>query len=158
MVILQPVTFRNKRDFNAHRLLRAIANNTLLSKLPKTEEAKLEDIFYSEDYLKEVFSDFPLIIENTYNLLQSCHIDFDFGNENGHNNLHHYTGNEELDFKLIKHLALKNLAYRFNNPNDSNIIDRINMELDVIKKKRFVSYFLIAWKSPNMHVAKVTFM
>src|SRR5210317_529872 len=34
-VILQPVTFRTKRDFNAHRLLRAIDNNTLLSKLEK---------------------------------------------------------------------------------------------------------------------------
>ncbi|MBT8283053.1 MAG: PHP domain-containing protein, partial [Muriicola sp.] len=43
LVLLQPVTFRNKRDFNAHRLLRAIDNNVLLSKLPKEEEASPED-------------------------------------------------------------------------------------------------------------------
>ena len=29
LVVQQPVTFRNKRDYNAHRLLRAIDNNTL---------------------------------------------------------------------------------------------------------------------------------
>uniref|UniRef100_UPI003565ADAF PHP domain-containing protein n=1 Tax=Zeaxanthinibacter enoshimensis TaxID=392009 RepID=UPI003565ADAF len=39
LVVLQPVTFRNKRDFNAHRLLRAIDNNVLLSKLPGDEVA-----------------------------------------------------------------------------------------------------------------------
>ncbi|MDB4173286.1 hypothetical protein N9811_00590 [Bacteroidia bacterium] len=34
---LNPVTFRNKRDYNAHRLLRAIDKNSLLSKLPIEE-------------------------------------------------------------------------------------------------------------------------
>ena len=39
LVVLQPVTFRSKRDFNAHRLLRAIDNNVLLSRLPESEQA-----------------------------------------------------------------------------------------------------------------------
>ncbi|MBT8204625.1 MAG: PHP domain-containing protein, partial [Eudoraea sp.] len=38
LVLLQPVSFRNKRDFNAHRLLRAIDNNVLLSKLLPEEQ------------------------------------------------------------------------------------------------------------------------
>ena len=37
-VILQTVSFRTETDFNAHRLLRAIDNNILLSKLPVTEQ------------------------------------------------------------------------------------------------------------------------
>src|SRR5690606_15080530 len=32
LVLLQPVSFRNKKDYNAHRLLRAIGLNLLLSK------------------------------------------------------------------------------------------------------------------------------
>jgi len=44
LLILHPVSFRNKRDFNIHRLLRAIDNNTLLSKLPKSEEALADEI------------------------------------------------------------------------------------------------------------------
>jgi hypothetical protein len=38
LIVLEPMTFRSKRDFNTHRLLRAIANNTLLSKLLKNEQ------------------------------------------------------------------------------------------------------------------------
>ena len=34
LVILHTVSFQNKKGFNTHRLLRAIDNNTLLSKLP----------------------------------------------------------------------------------------------------------------------------
>jgi hypothetical protein len=39
LVIQQPLTIRNKNDFNPHRLLRAIDNNTLLSKLPTTKQS-----------------------------------------------------------------------------------------------------------------------
>ena len=34
LVALLPVTFRNKRDYNTHRLLRTMAKNTLVSMLP----------------------------------------------------------------------------------------------------------------------------
>jgi DNA polymerase-3 subunit alpha/error-prone DNA polymerase len=33
MVVLQPVTFRTKREFNLHKILRAIDTNVILSKL-----------------------------------------------------------------------------------------------------------------------------
>src|SRR5690606_4539237 len=38
-VLLQPVTFKDKIQYNIHRLLRAIDKNTLLSKLPTHEQA-----------------------------------------------------------------------------------------------------------------------
>jgi len=39
LVILHPVTFTNKRTYNADRLVRAIDVNVLFSQLPKSEEA-----------------------------------------------------------------------------------------------------------------------
>ncbi|HXP49753.1 MAG TPA: PHP domain-containing protein, partial [Bacteroidia bacterium] len=39
LVALQPLTFIHKNHFNAHRLLRAIDKNTLLSKLPLSEQS-----------------------------------------------------------------------------------------------------------------------
>ena len=62
LVIQQQVTIRNKKDFNAHRLLRAIDNNTLLSKLPTTEECLETDIMRSADILQEYFKEFPFVI------------------------------------------------------------------------------------------------
>ncbi|MFT6802708.1 MAG: error-prone DNA polymerase [Salibacteraceae bacterium] len=145
LVVMQPVTFRTKRDFNAHRLLRAIDTNVLLSQLDKKEEADPDEVFYTEKELRILFQEYPKAITNTFRLLRSCAIDFEFGNDNGHNNLQHYTGNHELDFKLLKRLAFKGISYRFDSVNDA-ILDRITMELDIIQKKDFVSYFLVAWK------------
>src|SRR5690606_12114774 len=65
LVIQQPVTFRNKRDFNAHRLLRAIDNNSLLSQLRKSEEGNPSEKMLPEVELLEHFADYPHIIENT---------------------------------------------------------------------------------------------
>ncbi len=68
LVVQQPVTFRNKRDFNAHRLLRAIDNNTLLSKLPLSEQANPEDKMFSMENLAVAFSEHAFILENTEKL------------------------------------------------------------------------------------------
>jgi len=67
---LQPVTFSNKRDFNAHRLLRAIDKNTLLSKLPKTEEALSDEVSMSEAELALIFSEYPGILQNTKKIIE----------------------------------------------------------------------------------------
>ena len=80
-VILQTASFRNKRDFNAHRLLRAIANNTLLSKLPKTEEGAISHTFYPLEELNAAFAATPFLALNTQKLMRQCTIEFTFGNE-----------------------------------------------------------------------------
>ena len=77
-VMLQTVTFRNKRDFNAHRLLRAIDNNTLLSKLPPSEQARDHDKIIVLAELIAAFEDFPAVIKNTQYIIDSSEIDFDF--------------------------------------------------------------------------------
>jgi len=144
LVILQTVTFLNKKGFNTHRLLRAIDNNTLLSKLPVLEQASESDIFLSSETLKIAFQDFPKLIENTQNLLAQCNVEFDFSKETP-NNQHSYTNNEALDFRLLKKLAYDGIHYRYGIP-DNNVLSRIKMELDIIHQKGFVSYFLINWK------------
>ena len=44
LVMLQTVSFQHKKGFNTHRLLRAIDNNTLLSKLPPSEQGDEKDM------------------------------------------------------------------------------------------------------------------
>ena len=144
LVILHTVSFQNKKGFNTHRLLRAIDNNTLLSKLPVSEQGSEDDVFVSEENLKEIFSEFPILIENTEKLLETCSIDFDFSKENP-NNQKSYTANEELDFRLLKKLAYAGIPYRYKRPGE-RVMNRMEKELEIIKKKGFVSYFLINWK------------
>lgn len=144
LVALQTVSFENKKGFNTHRLLRAIDNNMLLSKLPKSEEGKETDMMLPYHELCEIYQEFPELIENTSSLLNDCSIDFDFSQEVS-NNQKSYTKTESLDYKLLEKLTYEGLKYRYENP-DSIIYNRIKKELKIIKEKGFVSYFLINWK------------
>ena len=148
LVILQTVTFRDKRDFNAHRLLRAIDKNVLLSKLLKTEEGSPHHKMLPGKRLTEVYSDFPSIIENTRQLLASCSIAFEFGDEHPHKNQQTYTGSEEEDYQLVCKLCEEGMSYRYDNPGEA-IIHRLEKELGIIREKGFLSYFLINWDIVN---------
>ena len=155
LVMLPTVTFRSqqnelgkwqikKRDFNAHRLLRSIDNNTLLSKLPKEEEASPDDFLRHIDELKRIYAAYPYMIENTQKLLDSCSIHFDFEGENMNKNLKTYTGSNKGDYAMLEELCKKGLPYRYKKPNEK-IYKRIRTELEVIKQQGFMSYFLINW-------------
>lgn len=144
LVLLQTVSFQNKKGFNTHRLLRAIDNNTLLSKLSEATQGKETDVFQSEEVLRTAFSEFPELVTNTQTLLKQCAIHFDFSKETP-NNQHSYTANAALDFKLLRKLAYDGLPYRYKRPG-KRVLDRIERELGIIREKGFVSYFLINWK------------
>ncbi|MEO6348326.1 MAG: DNA polymerase III subunit alpha, partial [Aquaticitalea sp.] len=144
LVVLQTVSFQNKRDFNTHRLLRAIDNNTLLSKLPKSEEGLETDQMLPYQELYDQYGEFPELVENTNAVLNDCGIEFDFSQQTP-NNQKSFTENETSDYKLLEKLAYDGIAYRYAEPNEV-IYSRIEKELAIIKQKGFVSYFLINWK------------
>ena len=144
LVVQQPVTFRNKRDFNAHRLLRAIENNTLLSKLCKTEEADEEEKMFPIQNLAMAFSEYTFILENTERLLNSCSIQFDFSAGRKPQNLKTYNATKEEDEVMLERLCQEGLPYRYPDGGDA-VMERLKKELELIKTMGFVSYFLINW-------------
>ncbi|CAM3460746.1 DNA polymerase III subunit alpha [Zobellia roscoffensis] len=144
LVLLHTVSFQNKKGFNTHRLLRAIDNNTLLSKLPTSEQGNETDQFLSIEDIQIIYSDFPRLLENTTQLLNECHIKFNFSVTKPKNQ-RTYSNNEALDFRFLKKLTYQGLSYRYENV-DKKIYSRISKELAIIKEKGFVSYFLINWK------------
>ena len=141
LVVLQTVTFRNKRDFNIHRLLRAIDNNTLLSRLSKSEEASPDEIMWPRQDIYEQFRDFPQLIHNTQKLIDNCVIDFTFKKPK---NKKCYSGSPAEDFILLRKLAWKGIRYRFGEPSPK-VVARVEKELEIIKQMDFASYFLINW-------------
>lgn len=143
-VILQSVTFRNKKDFNAHRLLRSIDLNTLLSMLPESEQAKETDRMLSREELMDIYEEYPEVIRNTEYVLRECSIEFDFSDDAEHQNQKTYTDSEEEDLALLKRLCEEGIAYRYPDANEM-IFQRIDHELSTIQKMGFVSYFLINW-------------
>ncbi|AWV97706.1 DNA polymerase III subunit alpha [Arcticibacterium luteifluviistationis] len=145
MVLLNQVTFRHKRDFNVHRLLRAIDNNTLLSKLPKTEEGQASDTFLNAETLDNIAEQYPLIIKNTETLQNECSIHFDFKPKRQHQNLLSFFGDRNGDYKFIEILCQKGLKKRYDEITPI-ITNRIKKELETIKEMDYVAFFLVNWK------------
>ncbi|MEN1785585.1 MAG: PHP domain-containing protein, partial [Bacteroidota bacterium] len=144
LVVQQPVTFRSKKDFNAHCLLRAIDNNVLLSKLDQDELASETEKMYPLEELLAAFVDHPYILENTQRLLDQCDIHFDFSKHRKPQNLQYYTGRAEDDAALLRKLCLEGLPQRYSTITPT-ITQRLDKELTLIQKMGFVSYFLINW-------------
>ena len=142
-VALNTVTFRNKRDFNAHRLLRAIAKNALLSKLPKEEQGDPHHTFYSEEELRMLYDGYTFLLENAEKLLSDCNLHFDFNNKKKLANKRTFTQTKKRDYELLQQLVKEGLKYRYANGTNKEIQDRVAKELGVIQECNFVPYFLI---------------
>jgi len=156
---VQIMTFQTKREFNTHRLLRAIDTNALLSQLPISEQAPETEQFYSFEELKELFSKQAFVFDQTFELLSQCQIHFGFNDEVVQQNIKTYTGTHEEDKELIQSLCLKGRVKRypwadFSTENDTakEITERIQREIGVIEIKGFMAYFLVTWDI--IHYAK----
>jgi len=152
-VLWHPVTFlppfadqRNKkkliwRDFNTHRLLRSIANNTLLSKLPEHHQALKEEFMLPENDLLEQFDSFPELAANAKTLLDQCSIQCEQGEDK---NKKFFSGSIEADVAYLREETKKGFAVRYKDqPKVWN--SHIEKELTIIQNKGFTAYYLIAY-------------
>jgi DNA polymerase-3 subunit alpha len=142
ILALQPMTFRHKRDFNAHRLLRSIANNCLLSKLPKSEQTQEQERLISYEEWQKEWEDYSDIFFRTDTILKSCHIHFSFGEEAAPQNLATYTKSKEEDLEHLHVFCEEGLKYRYGIPS-VEIRERMQKEIEIIAQKDYLSYFLI---------------
>jgi DNA-directed DNA polymerase III PolC len=141
LVILHPVTFRTKKEFNLHRILRAIEANTLLSKQAASDYCNPNEVMLPEAALLDGFSDYPQIIQNTEYMIRACNYEFVFGVSR---NKKFYTGTKPADRLLLENLARTGLVKRYGKDH-KEAKKRVEKELKVIDDLNFSSYFLITW-------------
>ena len=145
LIAMPTATFRGKRDHNAHRLLRAIDKNTLLSKLSKDKQAKEDDRYLSNDELRSTYAEVPYLLRQAQQVLEDCTVLLP---DEASLNLQTYTGSKQKDLRLLKKLAYDGIPYRYPTV-DFKVKERVEKELELIAKKNFVSYFLINWDIVN---------
>ncbi|MBK8388076.1 MAG: DNA polymerase III subunit alpha [Saprospiraceae bacterium] len=141
LVVFSPVTFMDNDGFRAHKLLRCIDLNIVVSKLTLKDHAKASEVFYEEAHLEAIFEQYPTIVENTRALLDNCHT------EMTSTNLHNrqtFTGNKQDDMKLLTKLSLSGCERRYG-PTNRKALLRTQKELKVIEQLGFCAYFLITW-------------
>jgi DNA polymerase-3 subunit alpha len=141
MVVLQSVTVSSQKEYNLHRILRAIEKNTLISKLTENDCCQPNERLQSPKDLLEAFRSYPEIIHKTQKILDECHFDFEFKVPK---NKKYYTNSKEGDLKLLTKLAYDGLKKRYGN-HHSEAQKRVEKELKVIDELHFSAYFLMTW-------------
>jgi len=149
-VLLHPVTLlppENKkgkliyRDFNVHRLLRCIAHNTVLSKLPEHHQAYKEEFMLPEEELKKIFENFPELIINAQSLVNQCFIECKQGEDK---NKKFFTSGPAEDMKYLRSVTTQGYVKRYGH--DKAVWQsHIEKEFRIIAQKGFTAYYLIAY-------------
>ncbi|WP_432221154.1 DNA polymerase III subunit alpha [Flavobacterium sp. TMP13] len=141
MVVLKPVTFRTKKEYNLHKILRAIDTNSLLSKLTESDYCKLSEVMVPIPSLLETYENYPELIANTERISAECNFNYDFKTPK---NKKFYTANRKTDLALLTTLAHQGLIWRYG-ANNIPAQERVEKELKVIDELQFSGYFLITW-------------
>ncbi len=146
LVAMATATFRSdpalaKRDFNVHRLKRAVDTNTLLSTTLPAHVAAPENRFLSEEQMCNAFAAVPELVWNTRRLMEQCEVHFAHGKSK---NRRTWSNDASADLELLRTETQTGLLRRYGAPLQK-VIDRVERELTVIAQKDFVSYFLINW-------------
>ena len=141
MVVLQSVTFSNKKEFNLHKILRAIDTNIILSRLTETDYCKTSEKMLPPESLLPFYESYPEIIANTQKIIDSCNFQYDFKTKK---NKKFYTENRQTDIAKLTELAHEGLLLRYGK-NHEVAKKRVEKELKVIDELEFSGYFLITW-------------
>ena len=145
LMALHTFTFRHKRDWNCHRILRAVDRNELLSKLPVTATGHPYDRLLGPADFYQAFCEHPEWVDRSQRLLNACSIELPHAPKGRfHNNQHTYTESEEDDEALIRSLCAEGLAYRYPD-HEEHVLERMEHELTIIRQQGYLAYFLINW-------------
>src|SRR5512145_2230229 len=133
------VYFSRTEEFATHRLLRAIALNTTLSRLPEDVCATPAQWLMSGARMALHFPHVPEALENTVRIAEACHSDWRFGETI----FPAFRRMKDEDaFALLMGKTHEGALRRYGSLS-REVRERIDKELTVIRQKRFAHYFLV---------------
>ena len=147
LVATNDAHYLKKEDSYNHEVLLCIQTG---KRMTDSDRMKFEtDDFYikSPEEMKDYFKNIPEAIENTVKIAEKCNVEFEFG----HTILPNYDVPEEFEthYDYLKNLCDDGIIKRYGEHPSSEIIERKEYELSVIKKMGYVDYFLIVWDYIN---------
>jgi len=141
IVATNDVHYVSKEDALSHELLLCIQTNSTIY-----DEKRLkmpEDSFYlrSPEEMAELFSDLPQALESTQRIVDMCQLELQFGRPLLPE-IEIPEGKTADDY--LEELCLEGLESRFPQT-QPRVVERLQYELDVIRKTDFANYFLVVW-------------
>ena len=104
--------------------------------------------FYLKTYdeMRLLFGEVPEALENTVRISERCQVDFDFSQLHMPN--YPIPESHTID-SYLQELCLEGAKPRYGQTLDETVVNRLNYELEVIKKMGYSGYFLIVWDFVN---------
>jgi len=134
--------YLKKEDARAHDILLCIQTGKTVKDVKRLKMATDEFYFKSPDEMKNAFREVPEAISNTRLIAERCNLEFSLGRTLLP--IYHVPEDTTPD-KYLEELAAKGLRARFKGGIPEHYADRLSMELKVIRKMAYSSYFLIVW-------------
>lgn len=141
LVATNDVHYIKKEDYKAHDILLCIQTGKTVQ-----EEHRMRypsDQFYlkSQEEMYNQFAYIPECLENTMKISEMCNYDYEFHKSK----LPNFPLEEGTDhYEYMRDLCYKGLKERYENIT-SELTDRLEYELGIIKQMGYVDYFLIVW-------------
>ncbi len=135
-----------KEDGKSQNVLVCIQTNRTVH-----DESKMEfetDEFYIKSYdeMNNLFSAYKDSLSNTVKIADMCHVDFQFGVTK----LPHFTApNGEDNNAYFKRLCYEGLYKHYGQDVSSDIVERLDFEINIIETMGYVDYYLIVFDFIN---------
>jgi DNA polymerase-3 subunit alpha/error-prone DNA polymerase len=137
--IIPDAVFINDDDFELHKAIRAIDNNTTISRINKTELFDKSARFETWEQINSKFQVFETALQTTEKFAEmvQCQISF------GKTAMPQFSSGPEGSVELLREKTYQGASNRYDLPLEKKVVDRIEYELDLIIKKGFADYFLV---------------
>lgn len=134
--------YMRKEDSKAHDVLLCIQTGKTIKDSNRLRFNSEGFYFKSPDEMKAAFKDIPEAILNTRAIAERCNVELALDA----NLLPVYEiGNGQNPDSLLEHLVLEGFKRRFGANPLEKYKERLHRELEIIKRMRYSSYFLIVW-------------
>jgi error-prone DNA polymerase len=131
--------FLQPRDYQVHRLLRAIAENTTLSRLRGDQCCSPAHWLMPSSVLERYFTHIPEALSNTRLIADQCYIDWDF-KETIFPSFRQLSS--DAAFETLQKKTYDGALWRYGGLTEI-VQQRIEKELSVIRDKGYADYFLV---------------
>ncbi len=150
LVAANDVHFLERGHHDAHDVMICIGTGKLVA-----DERRMHYVpelyFKSPDEMRALFPNFPDAISNTVAIAERCNLELEFGRAK----YPEYPAPEgKTREAYLRELCYRGLHERFGDRagTDSDLIKRLDYEVDILERTGFVSYILIVWDF--IHFAK----
>ncbi|MFZ3136888.1 MAG: DNA polymerase III subunit alpha [Thermodesulfovibrionales bacterium] len=134
--------YMKREDARAHDILLCIQTGKTVNDKNRMHFTSDNFYFKSPEEMKNAFKDIPEAVLNTRAIAERCNVTFSLGTtllpkyelENG-----------KTPDSLLETLAFEGMLTRLGKDPGKQYTDRLRVELDIIKKMNYSSYFLIVW-------------